>query len=33
MVGHIGRWETFVGLGIGTELLALAGLRNSNPPW
>jgi magnesium transporter len=23
MVRHIGRWETFVGLGIGTELLAL----------
>ena len=24
MVGHIGRWQTFVGLGLGTELLALA---------
>jgi magnesium transporter len=24
MVGHIGRWETFVGFGIGTEVLALA---------
>jgi len=26
MVKHIGRWETFAGLGIGTELLALAAL-------
>lgn len=24
LVGRIGRWETFVGLGIGTELLAIA---------
>jgi len=24
LVDHIGRWETFVGLGIGTELLVLA---------
>lgn len=24
MVGHIGRWQTFVGFGLGTELLALA---------
>src|SRR5581483_9857898 len=23
MVGHIGRWETFVGFGIGTEVLAI----------
>ena len=26
MVAHIGRWETFVGFGVGTELLALAAL-------
>jgi magnesium transporter len=26
MVEHIGRWETFVGLGIGSELLVLAAL-------
>jgi magnesium transporter len=26
MVGHIGRWETFFGLGIGTEVIAMAAL-------
>ena len=26
MVGHIGRWETFLGFGIGTELLAIVAL-------
>jgi magnesium transporter len=26
MVGHIGRWEAFIALGIGSELLVLAGL-------
>src|SRR5207244_9215884 len=26
MVKHIGRWETFVGVGIGSELLVLAAL-------
>jgi magnesium transporter len=26
LVGHIGSWETFVGLGLGTELLAVIGL-------
>jgi len=26
MVGHIGRWETFVGFGIGTEVFAMAAL-------
>ena len=26
MVGHIGRWETFLGLGIGTEVLAMAAM-------
>jgi magnesium transporter len=26
MVGHIGRWETFIGLGVGSELLVLAAL-------
>jgi magnesium transporter len=24
MIGHIGRWETFVGLGVGTELAVMA---------
>jgi hypothetical protein len=24
MVRHIGRWETFIGLGVGSELLVLA---------
>jgi magnesium transporter len=26
MVEHVGRWETFVGLGVGSELLVLAAL-------
>jgi magnesium transporter len=26
MVGHIGRWETFLGFGIGTEVVAMAAL-------
>ena len=26
MVRHIGRWETFIGLGLGSELLVLATL-------
>lgn len=24
LVGHVGRWETFFGVGVGTELIALA---------
>jgi hypothetical protein len=26
MVKHVGRWEAFIGLGIGSELLVLAAL-------
>jgi hypothetical protein len=26
MVKHIGRWETFIGLGLGSELLVLTAL-------
>ncbi|HST24843.1 MAG TPA: magnesium/cobalt transporter CorA [Gaiellaceae bacterium] len=26
MVGHIGRWETFLGLGVGTEVVVIVGM-------